>query len=58
MNNFEIITANGQYNRDIIRECFRELSNALRLQSIEPLTACQKLVLVMLQEDFRNYLKE
>jgi hypothetical protein len=56
--NFEIYTANGQYNKDAIIECFKEISIALKLSHIEPLTACQKLVLVMLQEQFENFTNE
>ena len=56
MENFEISTANGQYNKEFIDKCFNELRAALALQYAQQLSPCQKLALHILQDGYEVYL--
>ncbi len=55
--NFEICRANGQYKKPVIDACFKELKRAWEMQVVVPLTPCQQLVLVMLQDEFEDFLR-
>lgn len=50
--NFEIYTANGQYRKDFIDLCRRELKIALKINT--GLTPCQRLVLHILNGELND----
>ena len=56
MRNFEIHTANGQYNADRVESAFKELSTAIALRAIVPLSHCQLLLLAMLESSYDEFL--